>query len=361
MALLSGLPIMDKKGRLLTCRYDRLKELRRMVIVYGLPANEPDEDVENALTLRGRIWKMLLGMEDDNAATTERKQDYKRSVAKGASVSDSEIRNDTFRTFRGDPSFARRVPETTLVRVLNAFLHEHGMSCRDGRADSDQPFRYFQGMNILSGIFLYVLPEDDAYLSFSSFVTKHCPRYVAPQLAGVHVACGLVDRCLQTLDYKLYKHLLSRGITAKVYAYPIILSFFACIPPLSELLHIWDVLLAMGAHFVVLLATAHVVLLRTELLHTDMHLMNKLNLRETPPLQAKHLIYVALQLLHRLPDELYFEVARHPFDAPDTLASITLSPSTLNIVLEKMKKLKKDKSVRKAAAAALDTKPPWKI
>ncbi|RHZ16408.1 hypothetical protein DYB37_010969, partial [Aphanomyces astaci] len=43
------------------------------------------------------------------------------------------------------------------------------------------------------------------------------------------------------LDYKLYKHLLSRGITAKVYAYPIILSFFACIPPLSELLHIWDV------------------------------------------------------------------------------------------------------------------------
>ncbi|RHY28333.1 hypothetical protein DYB32_006050 [Aphanomyces invadans] len=229
MALLSGLPIMDKKGRLLTCRYDRLKELRRMVIVYGLPANEPDEDVENALTLRGRIWKMLLGMEDDNAATTERKQDYKRSVAKGASVSDSEIRNDTFRTFRGDPSFARRVPETTLVRVLNAFLHEHGMSCRDGRADSDQPFRYFQGMNILSGIFLYVLPEDDAYLSFSSFVTKHCPRYVAPQLAGVH------------LDYKLYKHLLSRGITAKVYAYPIILSFFACIPPLSELLHIWDV------------------------------------------------------------------------------------------------------------------------
>ncbi|RHY47755.1 hypothetical protein DYB34_011778 [Aphanomyces astaci] len=232
---------VDKKGRLLTCRYDRLKELRRMVIVYGLPVEEPEEDVENALTLRGRVWKVLLGMDDDSAASVERKQEYKRTVAKGASSSDGEIRNDTFRTFRGDPSFARRVPEATLVRALNAFLHDHGMSCQDGRPDCDQPFRYFQGMNILCGIFLYVLPEDDAYLSLELFVTKHCPRYVAPQLAGVHVACGLVDRCLQTLDYKLYKHLLSRGITAKVYAYPIILSFFACIPPLSELLHIWDV------------------------------------------------------------------------------------------------------------------------
>ncbi|RHY99405.1 hypothetical protein DYB31_016733 [Aphanomyces astaci] len=92
-----------------------------------------------------------------------------------------------------------------------------------------------------------------------------------------------------------------------------------------------------------------------------MHLMNKLNLRETSPLQAQHLIYVALQLLHRLPDELYFEIARHPFDAADTLASIMLSPPTLNVVLEKVNKLKKDKSVKKAAAAALDTKPPWKL
>ncbi|RHY78668.1 hypothetical protein DYB38_012784, partial [Aphanomyces astaci] len=66
-------------------------------------------------------------------------------------------------------------------------------------------------------------------------------------------------------------------------------------------------------------------------------------------------------LLHRLPDELYFEIARHPFDAADTLASIMLSPPTLNVVLEKVNKLKKDKSVKKAAAAALDTKPPWKL
>ncbi|KAF0775932.1 hypothetical protein AaE_000367, partial [Aphanomyces astaci] len=116
---------VDKKGRLLTCRYDRLKELRRMVIVYGLPVEEPEEDVENALTLRGRVWKVLLGMDDDSAASVERKQEYKRTVAKGASSSDGEIRNDTFRTFRGDPSFARRVPEATLVRALNAFLHDH--------------------------------------------------------------------------------------------------------------------------------------------------------------------------------------------------------------------------------------------
>ncbi|OQS03298.1 hypothetical protein THRCLA_04407 [Thraustotheca clavata] len=356
ISLLSGLPIMDKRGRLLTCRYERLKELRRMVIVHGLPLESEEEanGIEK-MTLRGRVWKMLLGLDDDNL---ENKQSYKRVVALGPSKNDADIRNDTFRTFRGDPSFAKRVPEDTLVRLLNAFIHQHGNVCKDGRDESEQPYRYFQGLNILCAPFLYVLPEEDAYIAFCALVTQHCPRYVAPQLAGVHVACGLVDRCLQTLDYKLYKHLMNKGITAKIYAYPIILSFFACIPPLPELLHVWDILLAMGVHFVVVLSTAHVILLRSELLTTDAHLMNKLNLRETPPLNAKRLIYLALQLLHRLPDDLHFEIARHPFQHPDSFDSICLPSSILDIVMEKVKKRKKTVCERRVPG---EIKPPWKL
>ncbi|OQR92882.1 hypothetical protein ACHHYP_03125 [Achlya hypogyna] len=349
----------DKRGRLLTCRYERLKELQRMVIVHGLPSEDADEaNGAEPKTLRGRVWKMLLGVEDD----VDRKQSYRRFIAMGPSKNDADIRNDTFRTFRGDPSFARRVPEDTLVRVLNAFLHEYlstqGTSCIDGRDEADQPYRYFQGLNILCAPFLYVLPEDDAYAAFSALVTQHCPRYVAPQLAGVHVACGLVDRVLQTLDYKLYKHLMARGITAKIYAYPIILSFFACIPPLPELLRLWDLLLAMGVHCIVLLSAAHVILLRSELLTTDAHLMNKLNLRESPPLNARRLIYLALQLLQRLPEELYFEIARHPFEHPDTFESICLPAATLDVVLEKVKRRKKCSAVRRSVA---DAKPRWKL
>ncbi|KDO33860.1 hypothetical protein SPRG_01739 [Saprolegnia parasitica CBS 223.65] len=327
-----------------------------MVIVHGLPMESDDEasGVEPS-TLRGRVWKVLLGLDDD---ASERKQSYRRFVALGPSKNDDDIRNDTFRTFRGDPSFARRVPEDTLARLLNAFLHEYGAVMDDGRDEADQPYRYFQGLNILCAPFLYVLPEDDAYMAFTALVTQHCPRYVAPQLAGVHVACGLVDRCLQTLDYKLYKHLVTRGITAKIYAYPIVLSFFACIPPLPELLHVWDTLLAMGVHFIVLLSAAHVILLRTELLTTSVpHLSSCLNLRESPPLNAKRLVYVALQLLQRLPEELYCEIARHPFERPDTFASICLPPATLDIVLEKVKRRKKSSAVRRAG----DVKPPWKL
>jgi len=59
---------------------------------------------------------------------------------------------------------------------------------------------YFQGMNILCAPFLYVMSEEDAYIAFSTLLTKHCPRYVAPQLVGVHAACILADRCLQYVN-----------------------------------------------------------------------------------------------------------------------------------------------------------------
>jgi len=99
-----------------------------MVIVYGLPTelHEEDQNCEHG-TLRGHVWRVLLGVEEDAVRTDLEtpKQKYRRAVKRGPSKSDSEIRNDTFRTFRGDASFARRVPEDKLVRVLNAFIHEY--------------------------------------------------------------------------------------------------------------------------------------------------------------------------------------------------------------------------------------------
>lgn len=99
---------------------------------------------------------------------------------------------------------------------------------------------------------------------------------------------------LRQLDPDLFQHLSTRGITARIYALPLILSLFACVPPLHELLRVWDVvgpppsmhscrpvqvltvtrwsmllfikLFAVGVHFVVVLAVAHTVLLREQLL-----------------------------------------------------------------------------------------------
>ncbi|ETI56060.1 hypothetical protein, variant 1 [Phytophthora nicotianae CJ01A1] len=337
-ALLAGDPI--------TADYERWRELKRLVIVHGLPRDEgfaTDIEGSNAslCSLRGRVWKAFLGVENDVDMTK-----YAALVGRGASHYDGDIRNDTFRTFRGDLEFAQRVPEEKLVRLLNVFINELGSSpgeekqedgdnARNGNLPS---IRYVQGMNVLCAPLLYVLPEPDAYHTFCQLIVRHCPHYMAPQLKGVEKGCALVDKCLQTLDPDLYQHLSSRGITARIYALPLILSLFACVPPLHELLRVWDVLFAVGVHFVVVLAVAHTVLLREQLLKMDMDLMKVLSLRCAPPLQSDLLISVALQLLHRLPEDLLYEIARHPFENPDAPTSLPFHPKTISAIATQVRK-----------------------
>ncbi|GMF24490.1 unnamed protein product [Phytophthora lilii] len=155
---------------------------------------------------------------------------YAALVGRGASHYDGDIRNDTFRTFRGDPEFAQRVPEEKLVRLLNVFINELGSNpgkeeqeegehARGGNLPSIRYVvifddfilhdfvvvshfglsRYVQGMNVLCAPLLYVLPEPDAYHTFCQLIVRHCPHYMAPQLKGVEKGCALVDKCLQTL------------------------------------------------------------------------------------------------------------------------------------------------------------------
>ncbi|KAF4040703.1 Rab-GTPase-TBC domain [Phytophthora infestans] len=386
-------------GDSITADYERWRELKRLVIVHGLPRDEGFvTDVEGSnvslCSLRGRVWKAFLGVENDVDMTK-----YAALVGRGASHYDGDIRNDTFRTFRGDLEFAQRVPEEKLVRLLNVFINELGSNPGEEKQDDGETarngnlpsIRYVQGMNVLCAPLLYVLPEADAYHTFCQLLVRHCPHYMAPQLKGVEKGCALVDKCLETLDPDLYQHLSSRGITARIYALPLILSLFACVPPLHELLRVWDVLFAVGVHFVVVLAVAHTVLLREQLLKLDMDLMKVLSLRCAPALQSDLLISVALQLLHRLPGDLLYEIARHPFENPDAPTSLPFHPKTISAIATQVQKQQqpqqtsdsvrtprsstssraqstKDKPASKpstprqsSCSRAENARPPWKI
>ncbi|CAH0493426.1 unnamed protein product [Peronospora farinosa] len=271
----------------ITSDYERWRELKRLVIVKGLPRDEDSTpDANSSLcSLRGRVWKAF---------------------------------------FRGDPEFAQRVPEEKLVRLLNVFINELGSDPGDEKQIEGKHahggnlplIRYVQGMNVLC----------------------------APLLYGWKKGCALVDKCLQTLDPELYQHLLKRGITARIYALPLILSLFACVPPLHELLRVWDVLFAVGVHFVVVLAVAHTVLLREQLLQLDMDLMKVLSLRCVPPLQSDLLVSVALQLLHRLPEDLLYEIARHPFENPDAPSSLPFHPKTISAIVTQIHKQQEEQT-----------------
>lgn len=46
----------------------------------------------------------------------------------------------------------------------------------------------------------------------------------------------------------------------------------------------------------------------------------------------------ALQLLHRLPDDLMYEIARHPFEHPESIASLPLPAATVESVLTEIRR-----------------------
>lgn len=158
------------------------------------------------------------------------------------------------------------------------------------------------GMNVLAAPFLYVMPSElEAFACFTSFIEREAPRYVLPTLEGVHagllvcpvssplrsvkillstvrhlLTCNfnlepvqLVDLCLLSLDAPLHAHLSSHHLSAELYAFPSILTFCASTPPLSEVIELWDFLLAWGAGLNVLCVCAQLWLMRDELLECD--------------------------------------------------------------------------------------------
>jgi len=276
---------------------ESLRRLSNLILVNGIPAKAD-------ASLRPRIWKILLQVNE------LRPDAYLSYVEKGPYEVREKIRNDTFRTLATDLAFKNRVREDMLVRLLDAFVWRHSSDPHDSR--DDLGFTYVQGMNVLAAPFLYIMPtEIEAFWSFSKFIEVHCPLYVQPTLEGVHRGLKLLDACLKRLDRDLYNHLRSKNLSAEIYAFPSVLTFCACTPPLDQVLQLWDFLFAFGVHLNVLCVIAQMLLMRDELIVSPSPMRL---LRTLPPLDAQAIIPIAVTLVRDLPPELYRELVRHPFE-----------------------------------------------
>ena len=223
---------------------------------------------------------------------------YLELTRRGPSPAHAKICNDTFRTFKTNPLFKRRVTDNSLIRLLNAVawkLHDSkqqrtnastdlGSPCLENltpplQQDNDtsktdggdigdsSPGIYVQGMNVLCAPFLYVArSESEAFVAFHRFITRQCPGYVRGAMDGVHKGIALVDRCLAIVDPKLSAYLLSKGVKAEIYAFASVLTMCAGTPPLPEVLHLWDFLFAYGAHLNILCICAQLIIMKEELL-----------------------------------------------------------------------------------------------
>jgi len=274
---------------------ESIKKLRRLILVDGIPS-------ESDPTLRPRIWKILLQVDDISAET------FLGYVSKGPSDVREKIRNDTFRTLATDRGFKERVREDMLVRLLDAFVWRN----HERRNHHSLDFTYVQGMNVLAAPFLYTLPSElEAFFCFSKFIEVCCPLYVQPTLDGVHRGLKLLDRCLKIVDQELFSYLRSKKLSAEIYAFPSVLTLCACTPPLDQVLKLWDFLLAFGVHLNVLCVIAQLLLMRDEVMNCPSPM--KL-LRTLPPLDAVPVIGIAVTLVRDLPQDLYDELVRHPFE-----------------------------------------------
>jgi Rab-GTPase-TBC domain len=87
------------------------------------------------------------------------------------------------------------------------------------------------------------------------------------------------------VDPKLSAYLLSKGMHANVYAFASVLTMCACTPPLPEVLHLWDFLLAYGPHLNILCIVAQLIMMRDDIL-------------QSPRSVAQALLFLMLLILH---------------------------------------------------------------
>lgn len=184
----------------------------------------------------------------------------------GPCSDDKKIRNDTFRTYKSNETFWSRVDESKLARVLTVCSRAYTQNLSPTASAAPPKATYVQGMNVLVAPFLYLMPEIDAYTAFMTLITRHCPRYVASNLDGVHHGCSLVDRTLEILDPVLHGHILKKILRPEIFAFPYIMTLLANMSPLTEVIRLWDAIFAFGIHFDILLVTCHLMLMRDTLL-----------------------------------------------------------------------------------------------
>ncbi|KAJ9614570.1 CDC16 protein [Cladophialophora chaetospira] len=279
-----------------------LSLLRHSILTGGVSATK-----EGMSDYRIYLWLTLLNIGPLSTDT------YLGLIHRGRSPAYEKISNDVFRTLATDTLFKRRVTDASLTRVLNATAWRiHDEQSSNPPSEFAQRYKqstYLQGLNVLSAPLLYASrSEAQAYAIMTRLLTEHIPTYLSPAMSGVHQGLDLIDRILAEISPALSAHLLSKGLQAKIYAFAPVTTLCAGIPPLPEVLKLWDFLFAFGAHLNVICVVAQLLMLKDKLIAEQSP--GKM-LRNFPNLNADEVIKMTVLIVKELSDELYRDVVMH--------------------------------------------------
>jgi len=283
--------------------------LRKKILLEGIP-DQTDEELEatrnnSKCSLRGTIWKLFLRVKDINV------QLYTAQVSKGPSRAYDKIHHDLDRTFKHNESFDYVVPIEKLSRCLNAFVHNF------------PEIGYIQGMNVICGTLLYVLPEVEAFHCFCNLIKDHCMLYMVEDLKGVHNALEILGQILEIVDNELFTYLKLHQYEPPFLMHAI-LSLGTSTPPLSEVLKLWDFYMAFGIHMNVICTASQIILWRDVLLN---HSRPCTLLRTLPKLEAEAIISLSVTISKALPQYLYESLIKHASLPSSTSSSRATSPT----------------------------------
>jgi len=283
---------------------ENLSKLRELVLIKGFPPETQEERrrLDDSITLRGRVWKILLRVRKTYP------EKYEEFVNKGPSPCDDNILLDASRTLNNESEFRERVTNEKLIRVLNAWQHYLN---KRGQEES-----YCQGVNCYAAPFLYVMPELDAFHCLCKLMKWHCPLYLNARMhnmPGVYKGVSLFGEILDEMDPDLSKYLNSKNMIPETYAFSTVQGMNISLSPYTEWLQLWDVALCLGVHLHLMFAVARVLLIREQLFKAE-HPNDFLGHKRWPALQARTIINVGMQIVRCLPENLYTRVLYHPFN-----------------------------------------------
>ncbi|KAK9733461.1 hypothetical protein RND81_04G069100 [Saponaria officinalis] len=200
-------------------------------------------------SLRGEVWQAFVGVRARriegyyqkmlSAGPDSSDSNYTSSIASNGSSACSpeklrkQIEKDLPRTFPGHPALDEE-GRNSLRRILMAY------------ARHNPSVGYCQAMNFFAGLFLLLMPEENAFWMLVGIIDDYFDGYYTHEMIESQVDQLVFEELMRERFPKLVNHLDYLGVEVAWVSGPWFLSIFMNMLPWESVLRVWDVLLYEG-------------------------------------------------------------------------------------------------------------------
>ncbi|CAF1392144.1 unnamed protein product [Adineta ricciae] len=182
-------------------------------------------------SLRNELWLVFSGAIHDKAANPNvyLKLVHESSFVKAIHGStNDEIERDLYRALPDQKAFQQESGISALRRLLRAY------------ACHNTDVGYCQAMNIIGGVLLLYMNEEDAFWTLAALCERLLPDYYNTKVVGALIDQGVFnDYCNEYLP-DLYEKLKNLGVAACI-SLSWFLTLFICVMPFESALYVMDI------------------------------------------------------------------------------------------------------------------------